>query len=110
VECWWPVNKTHQHRGPGGAATIDDDGVTIQLPAFGGVLTEFHRAEFQEHVAYVVGRAITSERRVPPGTAVIALGVIRKVTGRLTAPLGGRVLLDTSGQPLAVTSNGEIDE
>lgn len=109
VECWWPVNEA-EHRGPGDVATIDDDGVTIHLPAFGGFLTEFHGAEFQEHATYVVGRAITSQRRVPTGTAVIAIGVIRKVTGRLTAPLGGRVLLHTSGQPLAVTSNWDIDE
>jgi hypothetical protein len=69
-------------------------------------LTQFHRAEFQEHPTYVAGRAITSERRVPPGTAVVALGVWRDVTGRLTAPLGGRVLLNMSGQPLAITPNG----
>jgi hypothetical protein len=73
-------------------------------------LTQFHRAEFQEHATYVVGRAITSERRVPPGTAVVAIGVSRKVTRRLRAPLAGRVLLHTSEQPLAVTSNGDIDE
>ena len=103
VKCWWPVSEADYRRGPGGAATIDQDDVTIHVPAFGGVLTEFHRAEFQEHATYVLGRAITSERRVPPGTAVVALGVWRDVTGRLTAPLGGRVLLSTSGQPLAVT-------
>jgi hypothetical protein len=106
AECWWPVSEADQRRGPGGAATINQDDVTIHFPAFGGVLTEFHRAEFQEHATYVVGRAITSERRVPPGTAVVALGVTRDVTGRLTAPLGGRMLLNMSGQPLAVTPNG----
>jgi hypothetical protein len=110
VVCWWPVSDADQSPGPGGAATIDDDGVTIHFPAFGGFLTEFHGAEFQEHATYVVARAITSRRSVPPGTAVIAVGVIRNVTGRLRAPLGGRALLHTSGQPMAVTSKANIEE
>jgi hypothetical protein len=105
VDCWWATDEADQRRGPGSPATVDDDSFTIHFPAFGGVLTEFHRAEYQEHASYVVGRAITSERRVPSGTAVVAVGVIRTVSGRLSAPLGGRVLLHTSGQPLAVTSH-----
>jgi hypothetical protein len=109
VECWWPVSEAEQ-RGPGGAATIDDDDVTIHFPVFGSVVSELHGAEFQEHATYVVGRAITSQRSVPPGTAVIALGVIKNVTGRLTAPLGGRALLHTSGQSMAVTPKGNIEE
>jgi hypothetical protein len=107
AEYWWPRNEADEQGGLGSAATIDDDDVTIHFPAFGGVLTEFHRAEFQEHAAYVVGRAITSQRDVPPGTMVIAVGVIRKVTGRLTAPLGQRVLLNTSGHPIAVIPSGD---
>jgi hypothetical protein len=112
VVCWWPVSEADQRPGPGGTATIDDDDddVTIHFPVFGSVLTEFHGAEFQEYAAYVVVRAITSQRSVPPGTAVIAPGVIKNVTGRLTAPLGGRALLHTSGRPMAVTSKGNIEE
>jgi hypothetical protein len=110
VECWWPRLPADERRQPGGLAKIDDDGVTIHFPAFGGVLTQFHRAEFQEHTAYVVGRALTSERSVPKGTAVIALGISRMVTGRLTSPLNGRVLLDTRGQPLSVTPADESEQ
>jgi hypothetical protein len=110
VECWWPRLPADEGRQPGGLAKIDNDDVTIHFPAFGGVLTEFHRAEFQEHATYVVGRAITSKRRIPAGTAVHALGISRKVMGRLTSPLNGRVLLDTRGQPLSVTSEGQSDE
>ena len=66
-------------------------------------MTEFHRAEFQEHANYVVGRAITSERSVPEGRLVHLVGISRMVMGRLTSPLDGRVLVDTTGQPLAVT-------
>lgn len=71
-------------------------------------MTEFPRAQYQGHPAYVVGRAVTSQRRVPLGTAVIAIGVVRTVSGQLTTPLGGRVLLHTSGQPLAVTSEVSV--
>lgn len=111
VECWWPVDEADRHRVRvlGAAAAIDDDGVTIHFPAFGGVLTEFRRAEFQEHPAYVVGRAITSEREVPPDTPVVALGVHQEVIGQLNEPLGERVLLNTSSQPLAVTPRGASD-
>jgi hypothetical protein len=107
VECWWPRLPEDERRRPGGLAKIDDDGVTIRFPAFGGVLTEFHRAEFQEHANYVVGHAITSKRPVPAGTRVHLIAISRRVTGRLANPLGARVLLDTAGQPLSVTANGE---
>jgi hypothetical protein len=103
VECWWSVPPSDLRRGQGGDAKIADDGATIHFPAFGGALTEFHKAEFQEHTTYVVGQAITSERRVPAGTAITAVGVGGTVRGRLTSPLGGRVLLDMNGQPLSVT-------
>ena len=75
-------------RGSVGPATIEEDGVTAHIPAFGSVLTEFHRAEFEEHRTYVVGRAITSTRPVPPGTAIPMVGIRQVVTGRLQAPLG----------------------
>jgi hypothetical protein len=76
--------------------------VTVHLPAFGGVLTEFHAAEFEEHHTYVVGRAITTRRSVPPGTAIHLVRICRVVTGRLRAPLGNRVLVTEEGQPLCV--------
>jgi hypothetical protein len=103
VECWWPRLPEDEGRQPGGLAEIDNDDVTVHFLAHGGVLTEFHRAEFQEHANYVVGRAITSERSVPEGRLVHMVGISRMVMGRLTSPLDGRVLVDTTGQPLAVT-------
>lgn len=105
VPCWWAPDG-HAPRPHREVAEIERDGVTLHIPAFGGVLTEFLRAEFQEHGTFVVGRAVTAERPAPPGTAVVALGVGRLVAGRLRAPLGGRVLVDTSGQPLAVVVTG----
>jgi len=104
VECWWPADDAEGRATHGESAVVDDDGVTIDFPAFGGILTEFHHAEFQEHGTYVVGRAITTQRTVPPGTAVVLVGLSRMVRGRLTAPLGGRALITTSGQPVAVTT------
>jgi hypothetical protein len=109
VECWWPADATEAGLGSGGRATVDEDGLTIHFPAFGGVLTEFHRAEFEEHPTYVVGRAITSRRSLPPGTAVPLIGITRAVVGRLDASLDGRVLVDDRGRPLAVTS-GSAEE
>lgn len=107
VDCWWPQLPEDDGLQPGGLAEIDDDDVTIHFLAHGGVLTQFHRAEFHEHANYVVGRAITSERSVPQGTVVPMVGIGRMVMGRLTAPLDGRVLVDAKGQPLAVTAKAE---
>lgn len=102
VDCWWPADDAEWQLGGGGTANVETDGVTIHFPASGGLLTEFHRAEFQEHPTCVLGRAVTSERRMPSGTAVRAIGINRKVIGRLVSPLGGRVLLGETGRPLAV--------
>ena len=101
VDVWWPVADEADRRSVG-PATIEEDGVTVHIPAFGGVLTEFHRAEFEEHRTYVVGRAITSTRPVPPGTAIPMVGIRQMVTGRLQAPLGNRVLVTDKGQPMCV--------
>jgi hypothetical protein len=101
VDVWWPRANEAEGRSVG-PATIEGDGVTVHIPAFGGVLTDFHRAEFEEHRTYVIGRAITSIRPVPPGTAIVAVGIRRMVTGRLQAPLGGRVLVTDKGQPMCV--------
>jgi hypothetical protein len=89
-------------------AQVDDDDLTIHFPAFGGVLTEFHRAEFVEYETCVVGRAVTTRREVAPGTAVHLVGIVKQVVGRLERPLAGRVLLDSSGRPIPVvhTRNG----
>ena len=71
LDCWWPPPGQSRRRGPGGGrATVDDDDTTIHFPAFGSVLTEFHHAEFVEYDTCVVGQAVTTERAVPPGTAI----------------------------------------
>ena len=100
VKCWWPPpgEDPDPSMSP---AEIESDGQTIHFPAFGGVLTEFLRAEFEEHATYVVGRAITEER--PSSEPVILIGLQRPVVGVLRAPLAGRVLIGESGHPLAVT-------
>lgn len=101
VDVWWPV-ADEAEGGSVGPATIEGDGVTVHIPAFGGVFTDFHRAEFEEHQTYVVGRTITSTRPVPPGTAIEMVGIRRMVTGRLQAPLGNRLLVTLEGQPMCV--------
>jgi hypothetical protein len=103
VECWWPPRADWSDHALGaGTAQLDDDDLTIRFPAFGGVLTEFHRAEFVEYETCVVGRAVTTEREVAPGTGVHAKGISRQVIGHLGRPLAGRVLLNSHGRPLAV--------
>lgn len=100
VECWWPPpgqsRSLYLHE-----ATVEDDDRTVHFPAFGGVLTEFLKAEFVEHESYVIGRAITQER--PASGAVVLVGIQRSVTGTLATPLDGRVLVNEDGEPLAVT-------
>jgi hypothetical protein len=103
IECWWPRPALDRDDQPGGFAEIENDDITVHLSAFGGVLTEFHHAEFEEHHAFVVGRAITSKRSVPPGTRVLAKGIGRMVIGQLASPLNGRVLVNPKGQPMTVT-------
>lgn len=103
LDCWWPPRGQSRRSGPaGGQATVEDDDTTIHFPAFGGVLTEFHHAEFIEYDTCVVGHAVTTEHAAPPGSAIPAVGVGAQVTGHLTAPLGGRVLLNSTGDPIAV--------
>jgi hypothetical protein len=103
LECWWRADSSV----PGleaGNAQVDDDDLTIHFPAFGGVLTEFHHAEFVEYETCVVGRAVTTEREVAPGTAIHAVGISQQVIGHLERPLAGRVLLNSRGRPLAVVN------
>jgi hypothetical protein len=102
VDVWWP-SKAQWGEFYGSDASIQADDRTIELSAFGGVLTVFHHAVFEEHLTYVVGTAITSERSVPPGTAITAVGLIRRVTGMLDTPLGDRVLVDPLGTPYVLT-------
>jgi hypothetical protein len=107
VAVWWPVADEADPR-PVGPATIEEDGITVHIPAFGGVRTDFHRAEFEEHRTYVVGLAITSTRPVPPGTAIPMVGIRRIVSGRLQAPLGNRVLVTDKGQPMCVEGGPSV--
>ncbi len=54
----------------------------------------------------MVGRAVTTERDVPRGTAIPLVGINRHVNGRLGSLLDGRVLVNMNGKPLLVT-NGQ---
>jgi hypothetical protein len=98
VEVWWP-SRGDASVLPRLVATVD--GTTVHFPAFGGVLTEFHRAEFTEYDTCVVGHPVTSHRPARPGTAVSLVLIGTLVTGRLGSALGGRVLLTADGTPVA---------
>jgi hypothetical protein len=102
IEFWWPRSADDRGHRHAHKASIEKDDRTLTFPAFGGVLTVFHRAEFAEYPTCVVGHAVTSEREAPPGTFIAGAGVRAMVTGHLDAPLDGRVLLHESGEPVAV--------
>jgi hypothetical protein len=105
VPVWWPrADQWDSAEQLAGTAEVDGDDLTVHFSAGGSVLTEFVRAEFVEHETYVVGRPITFERPMPPGaTAIPAALIVRTVTGKLTRPLGARVLVNEWGHPLLVT-------
>jgi hypothetical protein len=103
LDCWWPPRGPLAYRGRGGQrAKIEEGGMTIHFPAFGGALTQFHHAEFVEHDTCVVGYPVSTERVVPAHQAIPMIGIGAMVVGHLIAPLGGRVLLDPEGNPVAV--------
>lgn len=102
LELWWPRSADEPGHRYTYTANIDKDDRTLRFPAFGGYFTEFHHAEFTEYPTCVVGRAVTSEKDVPPSTMVPAVAVNAMVTGRLQSPLNGRVLVHESGEPIAV--------
>lgn len=102
ISTWWPLGgPLHATALDYEPARISKNGLTLQIPARGGFLTSFHRAEFDEHENYVIATAITSERPTS-AIAIPLVGVAARVSGRLRAPLGGRVLLRPNGHPLAV--------
>jgi hypothetical protein len=97
---WWPERPTPESTG-GTSATIETDGVTLHVLALGGVVTEFLGCEFSESDTAVLARPVTRERN-PEGRPVRGVGVHRQVSGRLSTPLGPRVLIDTDGSPIEV--------
>lgn len=110
LECWWPRRAERstlgfETRGGATCAQVEDDDRTIHFPTSGGPLTVFHHAEFVEYETCVVGRAITTRREVPPGTAVALVRKSKQLIGRLERPLAGRVLLNSRGHPVAVITN-----
>jgi hypothetical protein len=55
VDLWWPPDH-RENAATRTAATVD--GATVHLPAWGGVRTEFLRAEFTEYETCVVGHPV----------------------------------------------------
>lgn len=102
TEFWWPRSADDPGHRHVDKASIEQDDRTLNFPAFGGILTVFHRAEFAEYPTCVVGHAVTSEKDAAPGTVIPTVGIRAMVTGHLDAPLDGRVLLHESGEPVAV--------
>lgn len=102
TQVWWPAEPAAEISTALGPATIEADERTLHVLTGGSVLTEFLRCEFVESRAAVLARPVTAQRPVAPGTAIPAMMVVRSVSGRLTEPLGARVLINTAGEPIAV--------
>jgi hypothetical protein len=105
-QIWWPRTATEwAHRMPGGQATLEPDERILHVQANGGYLTEFLGVEFVESDTAVIAKPLTRERAIDAGTSVPLMLITGEVTGTLTNPLGGRVLIDSNATPYCVTEN-----
>lgn len=105
VPTWQPGGDAPATWSPPLSAQVSSDGLGLSVTASGGLLTEFHGVDLEEHDAFVVARPVTTERSLPEGMGVHLVGIEQVVTGRLRAPLGNRVLVDLHDQPIVVTSS-----
>lgn len=103
LACWWPADDAERQRRVGGVATVDDDDTTVHVQVLAGAPTPTGRLRFHEYETFVVARMATDAPAAPTGNARRARFASGGATGRLTEPLGARVLLSTSGEPLVVT-------
>ncbi len=95
---WWPKHPTLDPITRT-TARIEVDGLTLHVSAQGGLLTEFLGCKLTETETAVLAEPMTRERDAQ-GRGVRAVGVVKQVTGRLTDPLGARVLIDSDGLPI----------
>jgi hypothetical protein len=104
VEIWWPANGRFDQFHRCDRAEVEPDGTTVRYLAPGGQQTEFLGASLREFATYVVVSAMARQRPLKPGESD---GLVLRhtwITGRLTAPLGDRVLLNEGGWPCVVTT------
>lgn len=106
IEAWWPPRQDWNLAERCGHAEIDPDGMTLHYWTGGGQQTEFLGARFREFDTYVIASAITRQRPYLPGQGDGLVLISKPVTGRLTAPLGDRVLLTERGYPCVITASG----
>ena len=97
---WWPKHPTLDAITRT-KARIEADGLTLHVSAQGGLLTEFLGCKLTETETAVLAEPMTRERDAQ-GRGVRAVGVVKQVTGRITGPLGARVLIDSDGLPIPV--------
>jgi hypothetical protein len=104
VEIWWPANGAWHQSHWGDRAEVEPDGTTVHYWVHGGERTEFFGASFREFATYVVVSPVFRQRPFKPGESDGLTARHTRITGRLTAPLGDRVLLNEGGWPLVVTT------
>jgi hypothetical protein len=113
--CWWPrALRDDEQSGPHLLAkgTPDPDGQALRVEFVGGSEALFYYdveiIETSTAVTVVPLRRLI--RKLPPGTSIKLDGHIREVHVRLTRPLGGRVLVNLDGAPVAVTPPGSHEQ
>jgi hypothetical protein len=105
VSIWRPRTARNSSRPSwAGRAWTAPDGLTLQIEAHGGKATDFLSVAIAESRTAVLARAITRERsgRVRP------VGITKRMTTTLSAPLGDRVLVNEYGSPFEVLPMGAV--
>jgi hypothetical protein len=92
-------------------AVLGSDGRTVSVSFLGGragtgPCTSSYTLDVAESKTAVAVVVIAHPYPAPSDTACLSVGYERSATAKLAAPLGSRVLVDVSAQPVAVTSGG----
>ena len=101
VDCWWSQAASDEGPHSGGNATIADDQVTVQFPAFGGALRSStgpssKNARLRRRPGHHLGA------RRSQGQLRDNVGIRRIVDGRIAEPLSERAGARGHGRPATV--------
>jgi hypothetical protein len=112
ARCWSPSSQASQERtGPhllrSGTVGADGRELAVEFTGGGERLFRYDAEGIETPAAVCVVPLQRMTVRLAPGTAITAEGHLRKVCVTLAGRLGGRVLVNLDGTPVAVTPGGE---